>query len=80
MQIWPTFVNARFDEDLILEESRLYSMQLDNVTFAEESTINLNNADFTKFVVHWTIIKDRLDVQWSSIPCPGEELQEPGVV
>ena len=55
------FVSARFDKDLILEESRLYSMQLDNVTFAEGSTINLNNADFTRFVVHWAIIKDRLD-------------------
>jgi len=55
------FVSARFDEDLILEESRLYSMQLDNVTFAEGSTINLNNADFTRFVVHWAVIKDRLD-------------------
>ena len=55
------FVSARFDKDLILEESRLYSMQLDNVTFLEGSTINLNNADFTKFVVHWAIIKDRLE-------------------
>ena len=55
------FVSARFDKDLILEESRLYSMQLDNVTFGEGSAINLNNADFTKFVVHWAIIKDRLE-------------------
>ena len=54
------FVGARFDKDLILEASRLYSMQLDNVTFAEETMINLNNADFTKFVVHWDIIEDRL--------------------
>ncbi len=55
------FVSARFDKDLILEESRLYSMQLDNVTFGEGSKINLNNADFTRFIVHWAIIKDRLD-------------------
>ncbi len=55
------FVNARFDRDLNMEESRLYSMQLDNVTFGEGSKINLNNADFTKFVVHWAVIKDRLE-------------------
>jgi hypothetical protein len=55
------FVSARFDKDLILEESRLYSMQLDNVTFLEGSAINLNNADFTKFVVHWAVIRYRLE-------------------
>jgi len=55
------FVSARFDKDLILEESRLYSMQLDNATFGEETRINLNNADFTKFVMRWAIIKDRLE-------------------
>jgi hypothetical protein len=54
------FIGARFDKDLILEASRLYSMQLDNVTFAEETMINLNNADFTKFMVHWDVIEDRL--------------------
>ena len=54
------FVNARFDGDLILEEARLYSMQLDDVTFSESSRINLNSTDFTKFVVHWDTIKDRM--------------------
>ncbi|VVB68736.1 Pentapeptide repeats (9 copies) [uncultured archaeon] len=54
------FVNARFNEDLILEDARLYSMQLDNVTFGEEARINLNGADFTKFVVRWNAIKNRM--------------------
>jgi hypothetical protein len=54
------FVNARFDRDMILEEARLYSMQLDNVTFQDNSRINLNSTDFTKFVVHWNVIKNRM--------------------
>jgi len=54
------FANARFDEDLILEGARLYSMQLDNVTFSENSKINLNSTDFSKFVVHWSTIKERM--------------------
>jgi len=54
------FTGAKLDKDLILESSRIYSMQLDNVTFAESSKINLNDADFTRFVVKWSAIKDRL--------------------
>ena len=54
------FVNARFDGDLILEGARLYSMQLDNVTFSESSKINLNSTDFSKFVVHWSTMRDRI--------------------
>lgn len=54
------FANARFDGDLILEEARLYSMQLDNATFSESSRINLNSTDFSKFVVHWNTLRDRI--------------------
>jgi hypothetical protein len=54
------FANARFGGDLILEGARLYSMQLDNVTFSERSKINLNSTDFSKFVVHWSAIRSRL--------------------
>jgi uncharacterized protein YjbI with pentapeptide repeats len=54
------FVAARFHEDLILEGARLYSMQLDEVSFAESSKVNLNSTDFTKFVVHWSTIRDRM--------------------
>ena len=54
------FANAGFDGDLILEGARLYSMQLDNVTFSKTSKINLNSTDFTKFVVHWSTIRDRM--------------------
>lgn len=54
------FVAARFNEDLILEGARLYSMQLDDVSFSEASMINLNSTDFTKFVVHWNTIRDRM--------------------
>ncbi|MFZ2471704.1 MAG: pentapeptide repeat-containing protein [Methanothrix sp.] len=54
------FASARFDGDLILEGARLYSMQLDNVTFSENSKINLNSTDFSKFVVHWSTIQDRM--------------------
>ena len=54
------FANARFDGDLILEGARLYSMQLDNVTFSESSKINLNSTDFSKFVVHWSTLRERM--------------------
>ncbi len=54
------FTNTHFGGDLILEEARLYSMQLDSASFGESSKINLNSTDFTKFVVHWPTIKDRM--------------------
>lgn len=55
------FINARFDRDLNMEESRLYNLRLDNVSFQKDSTINLNNADFAKLVVHWAVISERLE-------------------
>ena len=54
------FVAVRFNRDLILEGARLYSMQLDDVSFSESTKINLNSTDFTKFVVHWSTIRDRM--------------------
>ncbi len=54
------FINARFDHDLNMEDSRLYNMRLDNVSFQEISKINLNNSDFTKLEVRWGVIRDRL--------------------
>lgn len=54
------FINARFDRDLNMEDSRLYNMRLDNVSFQENSKINLNNSDFTKLEVRWGVIRDRL--------------------
>ena len=54
------FVAARFNGDLILEGARLYSMQLDDASFADSSRINLNSTDFSKFVVHWDIIRERM--------------------
>jgi hypothetical protein len=54
------FVNATFAKDFILEDARLYSMQLDNVAFGKDAKINLNSTDFIRFVVHWDVIKDRL--------------------
>jgi hypothetical protein len=55
------FLNAKFKRDLILENSRIYSMQLDNATFEKGSKINLIEADFTRLVVPWATIKDRLE-------------------
>ncbi|MFB3766572.1 MAG: pentapeptide repeat-containing protein [Methanotrichaceae archaeon] len=54
------FTNAKFDKDLIFEGARIYSIQLDDVVFAKDSKINLKDADFTRFVVRWNTIKDRL--------------------
>lgn len=54
------FAGAGFHRDLILEGARLYSMQLDDVAFSEKSRINLNSTDYTKFVVHWSLIRDRI--------------------
>jgi hypothetical protein len=54
------FVDAVFKKDLILEGARIYSMQLDNATFGDDVMINLKDADFDRFVVRWSILKDRL--------------------
>jgi hypothetical protein len=54
------FVGANFAKDLILEGSRIYSMQLDDANFAEDSKISLKDADFNKFAVRWDIIKNHL--------------------
>lgn len=54
------FVGVKFAKDLIMEGARIYSMQLDNANFAEGSKINLKDADFTRFAVHWEILKDHL--------------------
>jgi hypothetical protein len=54
------FANARFNGDLIMEGGRLYSMQLDNATFSDRSKINLNSTDFSKFVVHWSTLQNRM--------------------
>jgi Pentapeptide repeats (9 copies) len=54
------FVGAIFEKDLILEGARIYSMQLDNASFSKDSKINLKDADFARFVVHWNEIKDHL--------------------
>ncbi len=55
------FVDAKFNKDLDLENARIYSMQLDNATFGNQSKIVLKDADFTKFVVHWDILEKRLE-------------------
>jgi hypothetical protein len=55
------FVDASFNKDLNMENARIYSMQLDNATFGNQSKIVLTDADFTKFVVHWNILKSRLE-------------------
>jgi hypothetical protein len=54
------FVDAVFKKDLILEGARIYSMQLDNATFGDAARINLKDADFGRFVVRWSILKDLL--------------------
>ncbi len=54
------FVDAVFKKDLILEGARIYSMQLDNAVFSDASRINLNDTDFGRFVVRWSILKERL--------------------
>ena len=54
------FLNVKFNKDLILENARIYSMELDDVSFSKDSKVNLNEADFTRLVVPWSVIKDRL--------------------
>lgn len=55
------FIEAEFNQDLDLEDARINSMQLDNATFGNDSKINLKGADFTRLVVPWSTIKDRLE-------------------
>jgi hypothetical protein len=55
------FLDAKFNKDLVLENARIYSMQLDNATFGNDSKINLAEADFTRLVVPWSTIRDRLE-------------------
>ncbi|MDD1742833.1 MAG: hypothetical protein LUQ47_05810, partial [Methanotrichaceae archaeon] len=54
------FVGANFFKNFTLEGARIYSMQLDNSSFSEDSKINLKDADFTRFVARWNDIKDHL--------------------
>lgn len=54
------FTDAKFDKDLIFEGARIYSIQLDNAAFADQSRISLNDTDFTRFDARWNAIKDRL--------------------
>lgn len=54
------FTDAKFDRDLILEGARIYSIQLDDVSYADGSKINLNDTDFTRFEARWNAIKERL--------------------
>ncbi len=55
------FLDAKFNDDLVLESARIYNMQLDNATFGKNSKISLKDADFTRLVVPWSTIKDRLE-------------------
>lgn len=54
------FVNTRFGGDLVLTSSRIYSMQLENASFSESSKIYLNEADFTRMLARWSLIRDHL--------------------
>lgn len=54
------FTEARFRKGLILEGSRFYSMQLENAVFGKGAQLNLNNSDFSKFMVRWDTIDDLL--------------------
>jgi hypothetical protein len=54
------FTEANFEKGLILEGSRFYSMQLENANFGPGARLNLNNSDFSKFMVRWDTIKDLL--------------------
>ncbi|MCQ8903310.1 MAG: pentapeptide repeat-containing protein [Methanothrix sp.] len=54
------FVNTTFYGDLVLTSSRIYSMQLENATFSSSSRIYLNEADFTRMLARWSLIKDHL--------------------
>ena len=55
------FLDAKFNNDLVLESARIYNMQLDNATFGKNSKISLKDADFTRLVVPWSTIRDRLE-------------------
>ena len=54
------FVGAAFDSDLILQSARIYSMQLDNATFGADSSITLQDADFSRLIIRWDKIRDHL--------------------
>lgn len=54
------FTEANFNKGLILEGSRFYSMQLEDAKFGPGAQLNLNNSDFSKFMVRWDTIKDLL--------------------
>lgn len=55
------FPDARFMKDLILEGSRIYSMQLDSAQFGPLTKINLKDADFSRFVSRWKTIEDHME-------------------
>ncbi len=55
------FTDTRFDRDFVLQGSRIYSMQLDNVTFGRQSRLDLKDADFSRFIARWDAIRDHLE-------------------
>jgi hypothetical protein len=54
------FVKAKFERQLVLESARIYTMQLSDANFGSQSNITLKDADFTRLLVPWDVIKDRL--------------------
>ncbi|NYT01488.1 MAG: pentapeptide repeat-containing protein [Methanosarcinales archaeon] len=54
------FVDSRFDQDLIMESARIYSLELGNATYGQESLLSLKGADFTRLIARWDTIKDHM--------------------
>jgi len=54
------FVDSRFDQDLIMESARIYSLELGNATYGQDSLLSLKGADFTRLIARWDTIKDHM--------------------
>ena len=54
-----TFVGAMFDRSLLLDSSKINSMNLSDVILGQNFRISLKNSDFANLRIHWKIIQDR---------------------
>jgi hypothetical protein len=54
------FAGSEFYKNLVLENTRIYTLSLINVVFAPGSHISLQDSDFVRLDVRWHLISDRL--------------------
>jgi hypothetical protein len=52
-----SFRNANFEDNLALKDSRIATIEINNIQFSNNSGINLTGSTFSRFLAHWDDIK-----------------------